>query len=66
MRFLYALLAGVLSLLLALVVVAALKFAPGKALAIAHGGPWEEELDEQLRAAEDVALARERDRMGLT
>ncbi|HEX6086327.1 MAG TPA: hypothetical protein VF266_17490 [Thermoanaerobaculia bacterium] len=29
-------------------------------------GPWEEELDEQVRAAEEAALARERDRMGLT
>jgi hypothetical protein len=28
-------------------------------------GPWEDELDEQLRAAEDAALARDRARMGL-
>ena len=31
-----------------------------------RSGPWEEELDDQLRAAEEAALARERDRMGLT
>lgn len=31
-----------------------------------RSGPWEEELDEQVRAAEDASLARERDRMGLT
>jgi hypothetical protein len=30
-----------------------------------RSGPWEEELEDQLRAAEDAALARDRDRMGL-
>ena len=29
-------------------------------------GPWEDELDEQLRVAEDAALARDRARMGLS
>jgi hypothetical protein len=29
-------------------------------------GPWEEALDDHVRAAEDAALARDRDRMGLS
>ena len=31
-----------------------------------RSGPWEDELDDQVRAAEEAALARDRERMGLT